>query len=65
MEYQRFGQTVYLRIDKGEEITEQLKEMALRENIRLAGVSALNAKLPGYRIRYRKNEGYRLVTEHA
>ena len=43
MEYKRFGQTVYLRIDKGEEITEQLKEMALRENIRLAGVSALGA----------------------
>ena len=43
MEYKRFGQTVYLRIDKGEEITEQLKEMALRESIRLAGVSALGA----------------------
>ncbi len=43
MEYKRFGQTVYLRIDKGEEITEQLKEMALRESIRLASVSALGA----------------------
>ena len=36
-----------------------------RADAPLACVSALNAKLPGYRIRYRKNEGYRLVTEHA
>ena len=43
MDYRRFGNRVVARIDKGEEIHEQLKAIALRENIRLAEVSALGA----------------------
>ena len=43
MEYRRFGDTVVLRIDRGEEILEQLKNMALKEEIRLAEISALGA----------------------
>ena len=43
MEYRRFGDTIILRIDRGEEICEQLKNMALKEQIRLASISALGA----------------------
>lgn len=43
MEYKRFGDTIVLRIDRGEEICEQLKNMALQERIRLAEISALGA----------------------
>lgn len=43
MEYKRFGNTVVLRIDVGEEILATLKEVALKENIKLASVSALGA----------------------
>lgn len=32
MDYRRFGNTIIARIDKGEEILEQVKEIALREN---------------------------------
>ena len=43
MDYRRFGSKIVARIDKGEEILEKLKEIALKENIKLAGVSALGA----------------------
>ena len=43
MEYKRFGNTLVLRIDRGEEICEQLKIAAEKEGIRLAEISALGA----------------------
>lgn len=43
MEYRKFGNTIIARIDKGEEILEKIKEIALAENIKLANVNALGA----------------------
>lgn len=43
MEYRRFENTIIARLDKGEEIIEQVKKIALRENISLASVQALGA----------------------
>ena len=43
MEYRRFENTIIARIDKGEEILEQVKIIALTENIQLASVQALGA----------------------
>lgn len=43
MEYRKFGNMVVARIDKGEEILEQVKEIALKEQIKLASVQALGA----------------------
>ena len=43
MEYKRIGNKIIVRIDKDEEILEQVKELALKENIRLAAVQALGA----------------------
>ena len=43
MVYRRYGSTVAVRIDRGEEILEQLKIVCERENVRLATVSALGA----------------------
>ena len=43
MEYRRFGNTIVMRIDKGEEVLTQLKAMALKENVQLASVRALGA----------------------
>ena len=43
MDYRRFNDTIIARIDKGEEILEQLKVIAEKEEIKLASVSALGA----------------------
>ncbi len=43
MEYRKFGNVIVARIDKGEEILEQVKEIALKEQIKLASVQALGA----------------------
>ena len=43
MEYKRFGSKFIVRIDKDEEILEKVKELALKEKIRLAAVQALGA----------------------
>ena len=43
MDYRRFNDTIIARIDKGEEILEQLKVIAEKEAIKLASVSALGA----------------------
>jgi Predicted DNA-binding protein with PD1-like DNA-binding motif len=43
MEYKRFDNTLVVRIDRGEEILSSIKELARKENIRLASVSALGA----------------------
>ena len=43
MDYRRFGDTLIVRIDKGEEITEHVRLVAEREKIALASVEALGA----------------------
>jgi uncharacterized protein len=43
MKYQRFEQTIIVRMDKGEDIVEQIKNVALKEKIKLASISALGA----------------------
>jgi len=43
MEYKRFENTIFARLDKGEEIQEQLKILALKEHIQLASVRGLGA----------------------
>ena len=43
MEYKRFGDTLVVRIDKNEEITEQIRAVAEQEEIKLASVQALGA----------------------
>lgn len=43
MEYRKFNNTIIARLDRGEEITEQLKQIALKENIKLANINALGA----------------------
>lgn len=43
MEYRRFNNTIIAKIEKGEEILDKVKALALKENIKLASVSALGA----------------------
>ncbi|MGN1054245.1 MAG: PPC domain-containing DNA-binding protein, partial [Erysipelotrichaceae bacterium] len=43
MDYRRFNNTIVARIDKGEEILEKVKEIALKGNIKLANLNALGA----------------------
>ena len=43
MEYRRFGDTLVCRMERGEEILTQLKNIAEKENIKLAEVRALGA----------------------
>ncbi len=43
MEYKRFENKIIVRIDKGEEILESIKELAIKEKIKLASVRALGA----------------------
>ena len=43
MKYHRFEQTIIVRMDKGEDIVEQVKNVALKEKIKLASISALGA----------------------
>ena len=43
MNYKKFDNTIIARIDKGEEILEKIKEIALKEKIRLANINALGA----------------------
>lgn len=43
MEYKRFDKDIVVRIDNGEEILEKIKEVAIKENIKLATVTALGA----------------------
>lgn len=43
MKYKRFGDKIVVRIDRGEEILDKIRELALKENIKLASVTALGA----------------------
>jgi hypothetical protein len=43
MQYKKFNNTIIARIDKGEEILEKIKEIAIKENIKLANINALGA----------------------
>lgn len=43
MEYRKFDNVIVARIDKDEEILEQLKVIAIKENIKLASIQALGA----------------------
>ena len=43
MDYRRFGNKIIARIDKGEEILEEIREIALKEDIKLADITALGA----------------------
>jgi predicted DNA-binding protein with PD1-like motif len=43
MEYRRFENVIIARIDRGEEILSKIKEIALKEDIKLANINALGA----------------------
>ena len=58
MEYKRFGSKILVRIDKDEEILEKVKELALKEKIRLAAVQALLQHAAGDVLIIRLLEGF-------
>lgn len=41
MEYKRFGNEIVLRLDPGDEIYDKLRELAEKENIKMAGVRGI------------------------
>lgn len=43
MEYQRFGSDIIVRMDRGEEILSGLKEVCLKEKVKLASIYAIGA----------------------
>ncbi len=43
MKYKKFDNIIIARIDKGEEILEQLKAIAINENIKLSSINAIGA----------------------
>ena len=43
MDYKKFGNKIVARFDRGEEIHEALKTLALKEDIKLASISAIGA----------------------
>ncbi|WP_308654924.1 DNA-binding protein [uncultured Anaerococcus sp.] len=43
MEYKRFENKIIARFDRGEEVHETLKKIAIKENIKLAAISAIGA----------------------
>ena len=43
MDYKRLDNAIVLRVDRGEEILEQLKAVCLKENVKLASVSGIGA----------------------
>lgn len=43
MDYKKFNNTIVVRIDRGEEILDKIKELSEKENIKLAKVEALGA----------------------
>lgn len=43
MEYKKFGSKYLIRLDKGDEIVESIKEISKKEKIRLATVSGIGA----------------------
>ena len=43
MDYRRFGQTIALRVQRGEDILEAIKTMAIKEDIRLGSVTGIGA----------------------
>ena len=43
MEYKRFGESIIVRLDRGDEIVEQVLAIAKQEKIHLAEISALGA----------------------
>ncbi len=43
MVYKIFGDTIVVRIDRGEEIVQSVKTICNKENVRLAGITAIGA----------------------